>query len=348
MGAGLAAGADQGLARLYFAFAGASVGGLLWSIRHALGLRLYNILALCLALSSLGALEVGLRWTSLGQRWDGEDLREAGSSATLSAQFQALERGPKGGDYPAAGFPVALPPRRAAQRIACLGGSSTGGAWQNKSLDDFYPALLGAALQPEVEVVNQGAGSWTSFHVRKYAENWLDAADAQVVTVYLGVNEATLAPASYADLHARWKAGKLGSGPSVLARLRLLNGLRYLGRGLRGRGDVAVDPDEFRDNLDAIADAVTARGGRVLLVREVVYPSGEAFGAWATQMQAAAQDRDGVAYLDPSPRLLAFGSGAFLDENHLSPAGHAALAEALQQRLSELGWLEGPGPGPKR
>ncbi len=258
---------------------------------------------------------------------------------TCDAAFEALENGTFT-DYPSAGFPARYAPRESPVRIVAMGGSSTGGAFQNDDLADFYPARLDALLRPGAEVVNQGAGSWNSFHVRAYGEHWLAQADADIVTVYLGVNESQRAPVTYRDLHGRWKDGSLQSTPGPLASLRLLHGLRYLSRGIRGAGELAVPPDHFEDNLRDLAARVTGSGGRVLLMPEAAYPSAEAFAPYHGRMRDIAGDLDGVEFLETSAALADGGAALFLDQNHLTDVGHRRLAEVMQAELSRLGWLE--------
>jgi len=329
----------SGVGRLYLSLTAAGLGGVVWLTRHAPRVRLYNLSAFAAMAASLGALEIALRWTELGKRWDGRDAGQSGSSDTVLSQFEALENGAFT-DYPSAGFPARYAPRESPVRIVAMGGSSTGGAFQNDDLADFYPARLDALLRPGAEVVNQGAGSWNSFHVRAYGEHWLPQADADIVTVYLGVNESQRAPVTYRDLHGRWKDGRLRSTPGPLASLRLLHGLRYLSRGIRGAGELAVPPDHFEDNLRDLAARVTGSGGRVLLMPEAAYPSAEAFAPYHGRMRDIAGDLDGVELLETSAALADGGAALFLDQNHLTDAGHGRLAEVMQAELARLGWLE--------
>jgi len=330
-----------GVGRLYLALVTVCLGAVLWLTRNAPRVRLYNLAAFAAASGSLGALEIAVRWTELGSRWDGRSSEQSGSADTVVSQFEALEAGAFT-DYPSAGFPARYAPRAARTRIVCMGGSSTGGAFQNDDLADFYPARLDALVRPGAEVVNQGAGSWNSFHVRAYGEHWLEKADADIVTVYLSVNEAQLAPVTYRELHRRWRDGALRTTPGLLSGLRLLHGLRYLSRGLRRAGEFAVPPDHFEDNLRDLSERVTGAGGRVLLMPEAAYPSAETFAAYRVRMSSVAQDLDGVEFLDTSSILADGGAAYFLDQNHLTAAGHSALATAMHDELHRLGWLDPP------
>ena len=330
-----------GVGRLYLALVTVCLGAVLWLTRHAPRVRLYNLAAFAAASGSLGALEIAVRWTELGSRWDGRSSEQSGSADTVVSQFEALEAGTFT-DYPSAGFPARYAPRAARTRIVCMGGSSTGGAFQNDDLADFYPARLDALVRPGAEAVNQGAGSWNWFHVRSYGEHWLDRADADIVTVYLSVNEAQLAPVTYRELHRRWRDGALKTTPGLLSGLRLLHGLRYLSRGLRRAGEFAVPPDHFEDNLRDLSERVTSAGGRVLLMPEAAYPSAETFAAYRVRMSSVAGDLAGVEFLDTSSILADGGAADFLDQNHLTAAGHSALATAMRDELDRLGWLDPP------
>ena len=52
--------------------------------------------------------------------------------------------------------------RAGSARIVAMGGSSTGGAWQNDKLDQFWPAELERSVGGAVQVVNLGVGGWTT------------------------------------------------------------------------------------------------------------------------------------------------------------------------------------------
>ena len=332
---------DAGVGRLYAALVFVCIGGVVWLTRHAPRVRLYNLAAFAAAAGSLGALEIAVRWTELGSRWNGRSSEQSGSADTVISQFEALEAGDFT-DYPSAGFPARYSPRAAPVRIVSMGGSSTGGAFQNDDLADFYPARLDALVRPQAEVVNQGAGSWNSFHVRAYGEHWLPQADADIVTVYLSVNEAQLAPVTYRELHRRWQDGRLRTTPGLLSGLRLIHGMRYLSRGLRRAGEFAVPPDHFEDNLRDLSTRVTGSGGRVLLMPEAAYPSAETFASYRARMITVAEDIDGVEFLDTSALLADGGAAFFLDQNHLTAAGHTALAAAMRDEMERLGWLQRP------
>ncbi|MDG1137094.1 MAG: SGNH/GDSL hydrolase family protein, partial [Phycisphaerales bacterium] len=239
---------------------------------------------------------------------------------------------------PSKGFPVAVPPKSAPIRVACLGASSTGGAFQNDSLDDFYPARMSHMRPPNTEIVNQGVGGWTSFHIRKYLEGHADTLDANIWTIYLGVNENLPTRMSFADLYDAWEAGSLSEGITALDNIRLFQGLRLFTRGLQPGAGAGVSPKALRDNLEQIIQLAQARQVKVLLMSEGVRPDPRILWHYAAVMSEVADESDDVVYLDTATLLDQVGDGAFIDSNHLTDLGHRTVAAALKAELTRLGW----------
>jgi lysophospholipase L1-like esterase len=314
---------DAALARVYMTLFGAAVGGIVWLQRNPI--RGWNLLSLALVAAALGSLEYALRWTSASQAWS---VQAAEGAATLAAQFTALEEG-NHTTYPSEGFPVAFGPKEGL-RVVCMGGSSTGGAYQNDRLEDFYPAKLRAGD----EVVNQGVGAWNSFHIRMYLEGQIEALQPDVLTLYLGVNEALAVPADLRTLHARHQAGSLNT---LSVDLRLFQGFRLVVLGLRGKTE-AVPPSHFEENLVAIAELAAGQGADVLLLSEAVQPRPEGFGDYKAAMVAVAASQPNVAFADSAVALQRQGASAFLDQNHLSASGHRFLGRYVDRKLREQGW----------
>ena len=257
-------GAESVVSRLYLGLFGAVGPGL--GALALLRLRAYNLVSLVLVLLAFGALETAVRFTAVGPFWRGTDgVQAAGSTASLVAEFEALEAR-EATSWPEAGFPVAAPPKSAAHRVVALGGSSTAGAYQNTRLEEFYPARMAEELGPEVEVINQGVGGWNTLHLARFAETHLAGLQPDVVTVYTGVNEMVEVPVPYQELYAAWRGGQLRAGPSVLDDLRLFHGLRFVLRALRG-STVAVPPAHTQAHLETVAQARGTRA-RVLLLSE--------------------------------------------------------------------------------
>jgi lysophospholipase L1-like esterase len=340
LGAGpaLATGAPA-LAGLLFGLTGALVA-LLGALQlHARTLRGYNLISLLVATAALFSLEFAIRQTSVGDFWNGEDRsRGAGTATTLSAEFEALAAA-EATTYPSEGYPVRAPAKRAPLRIVCLGGSSTGGAFQNDDLADFYPARLAERLGPGVEVINQGTGGWNSLHIALFAEQSLARLQPDIVTVYAGVNDQVESPIRYRELHAAWAGGHLRPGATgPLDSIRLFQGLRFSARGLRG-SVIAVPPEHTADNLQRVVAAAQAAGARTLLMSEAVQPRPEAFAPYWRAMQGVAEDHPDTTFLHTAEQLRGLGPKGFLDQNHLSDLGHRKLAERVEGALRGKGWL---------
>ena len=328
-------------AGLYLGGAGLAVGAVVWANARAIrGLNLVSLVGLACA---LGLAEYGARFTEAGIAWSPTGRMELdqalGWTNTAVSEFEQLEAG-QHPDYPEEGYPVAVPERQAGRRVVCLGGSSTGGAYQNDDLDDFYPARLGERLGPEVEVVNQGVGGWNTFHIRTYLERSLDVLAPDVLTLYVGHNDLlTRSRLPYRELHARWQQGG-GTGTLPLGSLRLYQGLRHLVGALVQREErVAVPIAHAEDNLEAISEMAAEQGARVLLITEATHPHPRPQVAYGALLDEVAGRHDHVASLDGSTHLLGLGSGMFLDDCHLTDRGHRALAAAIEARLVELGWM---------
>jgi len=326
----------------YSGIAGASAGALMWVQARASQVRGYNVISLLLAIAVLVGIETGVRYSSLGPVWNSvDDQQGAGTMQTLIEQFEDLDRGIHS-EYPSSGFPVAVGPKSAATRVACLGASSTGGAYQNDDLREFYPARLSERLGPDVDVINQGVGGWTSFHLRHFLDQHLDRLDADVITIYLGLNETLSTPVPFDTLYNQWRSGALQASPSHLDSVRLFQGLRLLVRGLRPGGGPGVSPESLKENLEHIVTLTRARGIRTLLMNEGIRPDPDEYTAYWVAMKSVADGRDDVAYLDTATLLHRVGMQAFLDGNHLSDTGHRAVAEAMTHKLEALGWVSAP------
>lgn len=340
-----------GMAGAVFAEVGALAVLVLWANLRAV--RGFNLLSLAGALAMVALADNGLRWTALGDRLvgvsarstAGSDPQEDTSPASTWSSFEALETTRQWSDYPDQDYPVAPAPRRpGALRIVALGGSSTGGAWQNDDLDEFWPAELERVVGPRVQVVNQGVGGWTSFHLRRYLETRIDDVDPDLVVLYIGHNDAmTPSALPYAQLFTAWQSRddwrlglseRLGSHPLYqLFRHALVSGLLADAQG------VAVPPEDLADNLATVVGLVRARGGRVVLALEGISPSAAPLDRWAAVMQAEAEAPD-VLYVDTAAALAtAPGGRMFLDACHLSEAGHAVVARSVAGALDAAGWL---------
>ena len=334
-------------AGLYLGLSGAAVGALIWA--NVNQVRFYNLASLLLFALAFGALDFSLRFTDAARVWSLDanldpEQQDMTWMPTTWLQLEALEDG-EHTDYPDEGYPVAYPPKGERTRVAAFGGSSTGGAFQNDDLEQFYPARLEELLaEQSVEVINQGVGSWMTFHVLRYAESNLDDLDPEIITLYVGHNDLrTMLPLPMRELESRWQSG--GTSTQLTQRLRrslLYNGLRFAVQGAAPESTrtAAVPLEHARENLEAVAALAGARGTKVLLMSEGLNGDPQERAPYRAMMADIAAANPHVIYLDTAASLNAQGSGMFLDDNHLTDAGHRVVAKAAAEALLSAGWLE--------
>jgi lysophospholipase L1-like esterase len=337
-----------GMAGAVAAEVGALVAVVLWANLRAV--RGFNLISIVCVVLMVVLANHGLRWTAWGDRLVGRSARavadgEQDDRTTAFSSFEALETTRQWTDYPDQDYPVAPPARRpGALRLAALGGSSTGGAWQNDDLDEFWPAELERRLGSAVQVVNLGVGGWTSFHVRRFLETRMDTVDPDIVVLYLAHNDAmTPSPLPYAQLFAAWRqrtdwrvgvSERLGQQP-------LYQALRFaLVASILDEQGVAVPPEDFAENVDTILGLLRERDARLVLALEGVTPMHPTLDAWRRIMRdrAAAED---VLFVDTAAALQATtGAPVYLDACHLTQRGHGVVAGAIGAALRDAGWVE--------
>ena len=296
------------------------------------GLWSYGLLAL-----GLLTAEVGLRTSSADATWQ----RTPGWERA-TREFQELLELRQYRDYPSEGFPVRPPSEKTAPRIVAMGGSSTGGAFQNDDLDQFWPRRLEQVLGGW-EVVNQGVGGWNTLHIRLYLESQLASLDPDVLVLYVGHNDILASsPVPYSQLYARYRPGRQARS-NPLESLRLYFGLRFAVLALRdARPGLAVPLLDAEDNLRAILEL--AGETPVLLVTEALNPDPSPMRGYA-ELQARLAAETGQGWLDGASLLDRPGSeGLFIDDCHLTDAGHQLLATEIANALRELGWVSDRSP----
>ena len=325
-GSPAAAGATAGLAT-------AAVGVVTVNVARTRG---FNVLSLVgvVAIAVLG--EVALRHSRVGPTW----TTAAASDRVLDGYEALKER--EYTAYPLSGYPVEPDPRTHDVRVVALGGSSTGGAYLNDDLDVFWPAQLGA-LHPQIQVVNQGVGGWTTVHIRRYLDEALDDLDPDILVLYVGFNDAnTPSPIPYAEIFAGLDGPSATDPSSWLGAIRMYQGLRFGLSTLVGAPEgVAVPAHHTQDNLEAILELAREDGRRVLIAREAASTRLDWMSGHEAAMRAVAESgADDVAYADVATVIEGrHGTGLFLDDVHLTEKGHRTAAGVFGERLVELGWL---------
>ncbi len=345
----VALGGARAGAVIWASWLASSWGVLVWANANARKLRAYNLI--CLA--SCAALAVGaeawLRQTPADGYWDAAQILPGSMDIMRSVEmaddgFAQIDQG-EHTSYPDRGYPVAIAPPDGRPRLVAMGGSTTGGAWQNDDLDEFYPARLGAYLGGSWQVLNQGVGGWTTWHLRHYLDRGaVDLLEADVLVLYVGHNDLlTPAPAPYRQLYARWLQGG-GAAGELLDRSRLYQGLRYGLTSLRPASHrTAVPVEHARDNLEWIIERTASRDTQLFLVSEGLAPDPAPMAEYNRMMMELSESNAQVHYLDAAAALHDLpGSQVFLDDCHLTAVGHDLLAQLLADELAELDLLSAP------
>jgi|GEM_PF-1738530 len=330
------------MAYVYFAVAGLLFGGLIGVNAVAQRLRGVNLFSLAFIIGGFFSLEWGVRFTETGVTWSPTgrmqfDEQLGWTSSTIS-DFEALEKG-QHKTYPDSGYPIAIPTQKSAQRLICLGSSATGGAFQNDNLSEFYPARLQELLGSSMQVINQGVGGWTSFHMARYAQQKADELNPDIITLYIGHNDVlTKSKKPYKALFGDWKSGKNLTTP--LPSVRLFQGLRFAINAFRApSGNIAVPVDHAEENVRMVHEIAKAHNAKLLVIPEAITPDSAALFEYDAMLQALAKTNNDIAYLDAPSLLLDATGDFFLDDVHLTDQGHRRLAQAIHQKLQDEKWI---------
>jgi len=333
-----------GLSAVAYGYALGALGTLLvWVNMNPRVARWYNLTAFILALSLIGCLEVVLRFTTAGQSWSGARAGPMGLDIfseveNTEKEFSLLDSGEPTA-YPTAGYPVSVPAPTGAIRVITAGSSSTGGAYQNDQLSDFYPARMQELLGPSHQVINQGVGGWTTFHIDRYLTTQIEVLQPDVLTLYVGHNDQlTTLPRPIQEIYSR--IHQPGAGAKIaaqLAQFRLYQGLRYSVASMQTAQDrTAVPLEHARANLSHLIELMGERGGRVVLASEGLSPDPGPLVPYFQMMAELAQAHDHVLYLDTATALHQQPpAGVFLDDSHLTDRGHRLVAAMLTSAITE-------------
>lgn len=298
-------------------------------------------------LAGLLSLEIGTRYSDTGERW----LRDLGYAyATMAAlsseeqrrlvqlqeEYSVFEAG-EFQVYPTAAFPVKFTEKGERPRIVAMGGSSTGGAYQMDDLSQFYPALLETRLDGRYEVLNQGVGGWTSYHIRRYLQGYMERLQPDILTLYISNNDAAKhLPADIESIYERLDV-RSSQPPriSLFGPLRSVQNLVWLSERV-----AAVPPEKMGKNIAQIVNLIPESKRRILLMTELNHPDSSRLRHHHQRLVQMAEDLEGVEIWDGRKALPESSDDLFLDQVHLSEDGHAWLSQLLMERLDALGWLE--------
>ena len=303
--------------------------------------------------SALLRHELDLQDHTLRQsRSRGSFLDDAWDAGRLSQELPS-----EAGWQTAAVFWEGACPAQTTRRVAFVGGSSTGGAYQlGQAPEAFFAAQAHLALCAQAgevegvgfETTNFGTGDSNTFTISRTLDQVLDQSRAELLVAYVGVNDLLTRHHSQtrkqreAALAARGQA--VGGLASLSRRLRALTGLALLVKPLPDQADnvSAVPLADAEENHRRIAALAAARGAKVLLLTEQL-GSGLAWElqGYAEMQRRIAAENAHVAWADAGAMLGGQQQvdALLLDRNHLSREGNArfgqALAPVIAAQLSE-------------
>lgn len=304
----------------------------------------FNLWSLGLLSLSLVAAEISLRSTKAGLQWSNKGSNTEhneifGWVRQANESFALFEEG-KHTQYPDKGFPVALTSTNHKKRVISFGGSTTGGAFQNDNLDEFYPALIERALrnssQP-FEVLNQGVGGWTTWHIEAYTQQKSDVLKPDVITLYVGHNDIlTSVPLPYKELYPLWQQQSASSWSQQLSKIRLYQALKYLLVSLKGADNkVAVPVEHAQANLEAIIQLFPDTP--IVLGSEGLSPDPGILFSYNQMMKDLAASHDAVYYVHTAEALSKEPPHeVFLDDCHLTTFGHQIVANMFADTIKEV------------
>ncbi len=253
------------------------------------------------------------------------------------------------------------PPVEDKKTILFLGTSITFG-WGVQHRDSFAEqvvAQLKAAGRGEWQCINASVPGYSTYQIRKRAEQLIAELQPDVVIVEAGLNDGTWAASGVADsILAVKRQDSLAA--MLLNRSNLALWCFYLfhaeQRVAQSRqrdvdafyrsslylpGHTRVAPEEFIDNLEAIKKMCDAQGATFY----TIYPA--LFNEWDKNAVVSAVIDERPENIDVTSALAMLPAAAvaefFLpyDEGHLSPRGHEHVAERICERLREDGILTG-------
>jgi hypothetical protein len=231
-------------------------------------------------------------------------------------------------------------------RLAFLGGSSAGGAYQfSKEPGAFFPAVLHRALCERFpgqafETTNLAQGGRNSFSFSRHARTILGTDPPDLVVAYLGVNEYTQnQPLTRKELEANDSSSTRRELGRWAQRSRLLVGASLVARPAESTGGKRVSevpPADFEENLRLLQEALDPIP--LLLVPQVVAATTAPRLAPYWEIESKLTEEFETFHLFDPRTLLANHppEALLLDSNHMTRDAHGWLAEVLLAPITAL------------
>jgi lysophospholipase L1-like esterase len=337
---------------------------------------LFAVLAVVIG---LGLVEIGLRAFGLGQETGGpapwaERFQPSaefgwelipGFVSADGASVRINAQGLRDRELAAAKLPGTL-------RILCLGDSVTFG--HRVGPEEPYPRVLENLLRSAggeaIEVINAGVPGYSTFQQAAWLDRRGLTLEPDIVILGFVLNDVVdpyVFSASHGgDRRAFGVDTTLTLDPlrRLLRRTSLSGVVRAAMRTAAVRRDtynvgrlfdeplapeIAGAWQETEADLDQLVDSARRAGVPLLLVGfPYRFQLDKALPARPQARLAAWASRTGTPHLDLLPLFARMGVvGAFLDESHPTPEGHAAAAQAMADVILERGWLTASAAGEK-
>jgi lysophospholipase L1-like esterase len=332
---------------VWFYITALSWASLIWANHNASKIRGYNLFCLAASVLIICSMEGMLRGSKAGVQWSNHGAKTElndifGWISTANEDFALLEEG-KHTSYPSRGYPVSFSPTKEKKRIISFGGSTTGGAFQNDDIKQFYPAKLSKLLPTGWEVINQGVGGWTSWHITEYAKRKQALLKPDIITLYIGHNDLlTFTPLPYADLYKKWRQSPNAKSLSTtLGQFRLYHALRHFLVSLRpATQKVAVPIKDAKKNIESIISTFGS-DTPLLLLSEGLAPDPSPLERYNNMLKELSDNYPNVYYTDVAQYLHEYPStDIYLDDCHLTSTGHELVAEQIYTILKTNNILE--------
>jgi hypothetical protein len=298
------------------------------------------------------SLETYLRSTYLSEAWDSTELGMEYAASRGWRKAQASWSGSCGSTSPAN--------RR---RLAFAGGSSAGGAYQfNDDPTAFFASQIHLGIctslhiADRLQTANFGAADRNSFTIAKTIDRIIEKSQADVLLLYLGVNDL---------LSRRYKQSRKEREEVQLKRAAALNTLTGMGKRSvlitgaslpfrstddEGKNVAEVPIADAEENIRLIADSMKEQG-KLILIAELIHSAQmEPLLAYQQMLDKVADDNEHVYSIDLR-KFFADSEidGMLADRNHLSREGNREVAGVLGPIVMRiLGLQESAFKLPKR